>query len=255
MNSLGEQVHVASWPSFSLYASGPCAEAAERAWGLSKYALEGSCCARAGGDHQQTWVYRMVDTPERAALIEVGGGGTCISVRTEPPSPVRRPGTRRPSSTPTSISTTSPGRRTSPIPRATMPGRMCPPAVGSYAAGPVQEWSGQLSSTARTGQLACGWRGGSGTYGSSEPANTSSAAQPALLGVGVAQRRARVPCATPPGVPSRPSASSASPTPFAMAVTPSWWAVERGTSTVSTRAAQAVASADTHPRQVRGREL
>lgn len=80
MYSLGEQVHVASWPSFSLYRKQSYALSAEPCMGASRqYALEGSCFVLAPvATTSQAWVDRMADTPERADLIETGGGGTCI---------------------------------------------------------------------------------------------------------------------------------------------------------------------------------
>lgn len=80
MYSLGQQIHVASWPAFSLYR--------KYAYGLGEvtnigatrqYALEGSCFALAAVSViSQEMVDRLADTPERADLIEVGGGASQI---------------------------------------------------------------------------------------------------------------------------------------------------------------------------------
>ena len=80
MFSMGEQVHVASWPSFSLYRKQSYALGAEACMGASRhYALEGSCFVLAPvAITSQEMVDRLADTPERAELIEVGGGGSCI---------------------------------------------------------------------------------------------------------------------------------------------------------------------------------
>ena len=80
MFSVGEQVHVASWPSFSLYRKQSYALGAEACMGASRqYALEGSCFVLAPvAITSQEMVDRLADTPERAELIEVGGGGSCI---------------------------------------------------------------------------------------------------------------------------------------------------------------------------------
>ena len=80
MFSVGEQVHVASWPSFSLYRKQSYALGAEACMGASRqYALEGSCFVLAPvATTSQEMVDRLADTPERAELIEVGGGGSCI---------------------------------------------------------------------------------------------------------------------------------------------------------------------------------
>jgi nitrilase len=80
MFSMGEQVHVASWPSFSLYRKQSYALSAEPCMGASRqYALEGSCFVLAPvAITSKEIVDRLADTPERADLIEVGGGGSCI---------------------------------------------------------------------------------------------------------------------------------------------------------------------------------
>ena len=80
MYSLGEQVHVASWPSFSLYRKHSYALGAEACMGASReYALEGSCFVLAPvAITSKETVDRLADTTERADLIEVGGGGSHI---------------------------------------------------------------------------------------------------------------------------------------------------------------------------------
>ncbi len=80
MFSLGEQVHVSSWPSFSLYRKQSYALSAEPCMGASRqYALEGSCFVLAAvATTSKETVERLADTPERAEMIEVGGGGSTI---------------------------------------------------------------------------------------------------------------------------------------------------------------------------------
>jgi hypothetical protein len=88
---------------------------AEPCMGASRqYALEGGCFVLAPvAITSREWVERMADTPERADLIETGGGGSCIFAPDGSTIAVPRRGTRRPSSMPTWTSTTSPGPRTS----------------------------------------------------------------------------------------------------------------------------------------------
>lgn len=80
MYSLGEQVHVASWPSFGMYRQVSYALSAEACMGASRqYALEGGCFVLAPvAITSQEIIDRLADTPERAGLIEVGGGGSRI---------------------------------------------------------------------------------------------------------------------------------------------------------------------------------
>lgn len=80
MFSMDEQVHVASWPSFSLYRKQSYELSAEACMGASRhYALEGSCFVLAPvAITSKETVDRLADTPERAELIEVGGGGSQI---------------------------------------------------------------------------------------------------------------------------------------------------------------------------------
>lgn len=80
MYSMHEQVHIASWPSFSLYRKHSYALSAEACMGASRqYALEGGCFVLAPvAVTSKEIVDRLADTPERADLIEVGGGGARI---------------------------------------------------------------------------------------------------------------------------------------------------------------------------------
>ncbi|MBN1321222.1 MAG: carbon-nitrogen hydrolase family protein [Thermoleophilia bacterium] len=80
MFSMDEQVHVASWPSFSLYRRQSYALSAEACMGASgQYALEGGCFVLAPvAITSKETIARVADTPERAELIEVGGGGSRI---------------------------------------------------------------------------------------------------------------------------------------------------------------------------------
>lgn len=76
MYSQGEQVHVASWPSFSLYNDVAYALGPELNSAASQmYAAEGQCfvlaaCATVSDD----MVELLCDTPERKALLKPGGG-------------------------------------------------------------------------------------------------------------------------------------------------------------------------------------
>lgn len=80
MYSLGEQVHVASWPAFSLYtkyafALGHVANSCATRF----YALEGQCFAlMTTSVMDREMIARLADTEERADLIEPGGGWTEI---------------------------------------------------------------------------------------------------------------------------------------------------------------------------------
>jgi len=80
MYSLGEQVHVSGWPAFSLYRRQSYALGEEACTGASReYALEGSCFVlSAVSVVSKEMIERLADTPERADLIEVGGGGSRI---------------------------------------------------------------------------------------------------------------------------------------------------------------------------------
>lgn len=80
MYSFGEQVHVASWPSFSLYKKyafslGPVANSCASRF----YALEGQCFVlMSTAVISREMITRLADTEERADLIECGGGWTEI---------------------------------------------------------------------------------------------------------------------------------------------------------------------------------
>ncbi|MCL5735790.1 MAG: carbon-nitrogen hydrolase family protein [Actinobacteria bacterium] len=80
MFSLGEQVHVAAWPSFGLFRKYSYALGCEASMGASRhYALEGGCFVLAPvAVTSQEMVDRVADTAERADLIQVGGGGSMI---------------------------------------------------------------------------------------------------------------------------------------------------------------------------------
>jgi nitrilase len=80
MYSMNEQVHVAAWPGFSLYsdmayALGPQANTAAS----QVYALEGQCFVLASSQvADQNLVDMLCDTPERKAMLKVGGGYSMI---------------------------------------------------------------------------------------------------------------------------------------------------------------------------------
>ncbi|MCC6473317.1 MAG: carbon-nitrogen hydrolase family protein [Burkholderiales bacterium] len=80
MYSLGEQVHIASWPAFSLYRKQAFALGEVANVGATRqYALEGSCFAlMAVSLISQDMVAQLADTPERAQLIETGGGASQV---------------------------------------------------------------------------------------------------------------------------------------------------------------------------------
>ncbi|MFH1834353.1 MAG: carbon-nitrogen hydrolase family protein [bacterium] len=80
MYSLGQQIHVASWPAFSLYRKYAYALGEVTNVGATRhYALEGSCFAlMAVSVISKEMVDRLADTAERADLIEVGGGASQI---------------------------------------------------------------------------------------------------------------------------------------------------------------------------------
>lgn len=80
MYSFGEQIHVASWPAFSLYRKYAYALGEVANVGATRqYALEGSCFAlMAVSLVSKEMVDRLADTAERADLIEVGGGASQI---------------------------------------------------------------------------------------------------------------------------------------------------------------------------------
>src|SRR5271156_1555931 len=80
MYAQNEQVHVAAWPSFSLYDSFAHALGAEVNNAASKiYAVEGSCfviapCATVS----QAMIDELCDTPEKHQFLHVGGGFAVI---------------------------------------------------------------------------------------------------------------------------------------------------------------------------------
>jgi len=80
MYSLGEQVHVGSWPSFCLYTGlAPALGAEANAAASRTYALEGQVFViHTSAIVSQAMVDRLCDTDERRALLTVGGGATAI---------------------------------------------------------------------------------------------------------------------------------------------------------------------------------
>jgi aliphatic nitrilase len=80
MYAQNEQIHVASWPSFSLYDPFAHALGAEVNNAASQiYAVEGSCFVLAPcAVVSQEMIDLMCDTPDKHQLIHVGGGFTVI---------------------------------------------------------------------------------------------------------------------------------------------------------------------------------
>lgn len=80
MYSLHEQIHVASWPSMSMYQPGSPQCSAEASMTVtSSYAIEGSCFVLCATQVYGTAAVEMFcDTAEKEALIPVGGGFTRI---------------------------------------------------------------------------------------------------------------------------------------------------------------------------------
>jgi len=76
MYSMGEQVHVASWPSFSLYRGVAYALGPELNNAASQmYAAEGQCFVLApSGIVSGEMVELLCDTPDKRALLPAGGG-------------------------------------------------------------------------------------------------------------------------------------------------------------------------------------
>lgn len=80
MFSMGEQIHVGSWPSFCLYtqlapALGPVANSAAS----RTYALEGQTFViHTSAIVSESMLARLADTEERRALLQTGGGATEI---------------------------------------------------------------------------------------------------------------------------------------------------------------------------------
>ena len=76
MYSMGEQLHVASWPSFSLYRDMAYALGPELNGAASKmYAAEGQCFVLApSGTVSEAMVETLCDTEDKRNLLGVGGG-------------------------------------------------------------------------------------------------------------------------------------------------------------------------------------
>jgi aliphatic nitrilase len=80
MYSLGEQIHVGSWPAFCLYTQlAPALGAEANAAASRTYALEGQTfVVHTSGLVSSEMRERLADTEERQALLEEGGGHTEI---------------------------------------------------------------------------------------------------------------------------------------------------------------------------------
>jgi aliphatic nitrilase len=80
MYAQNEQVHVASWPSFSLYDPFAPALGAEVNNAASRvYAVEGSCFVLAPcATVSQAMIDELCDRPDKHALLHVGGGHAAI---------------------------------------------------------------------------------------------------------------------------------------------------------------------------------
>jgi nitrilase len=80
MYAQNEQVHVASWPSFSLYDPFAPALGAEVNNAASRvYAVEGSCFVLAPcATVSQAMIDELCDRPDKQALLHVGGGHAVI---------------------------------------------------------------------------------------------------------------------------------------------------------------------------------
>lgn len=80
MYSMDEQVHVAAWPSFSLYNPFAHALSGEANNALSKvYAMEGSCFVLAPcATVSQAMIDEMCDTPDKHGLLHTGGGFAAV---------------------------------------------------------------------------------------------------------------------------------------------------------------------------------
>jgi nitrilase len=78
MYSLGEQVHVGSWPSFCLYTGlAPALGAVANSAASRSYALEGQTFViHTSAVVSEEMVSRLCDTDERRALLTTGGGAT-----------------------------------------------------------------------------------------------------------------------------------------------------------------------------------
>ena len=75
-----EQIHIASWPSFSLYEGAAYALGPQLNTAVSQvYAAEGQCFVlAASGVVSHEMVELLCDTPEKRALLKVGGGAAMI---------------------------------------------------------------------------------------------------------------------------------------------------------------------------------
>ncbi|MCG8449347.1 MAG: carbon-nitrogen hydrolase family protein, partial [Pirellulales bacterium] len=80
MYSMGEQVHVASWPTLSLYSGKAYALGPEANMAVSQvYALEGQCFVLASTSVVDKAVLEAMNlSPEQADLLHLGGGATTI---------------------------------------------------------------------------------------------------------------------------------------------------------------------------------
>ncbi|MEM6852271.1 MAG: carbon-nitrogen hydrolase family protein [Pseudomonadota bacterium] len=80
MYGMGEQVHIAAWPSFSLYTGAAYALGPELNRAATQvYAAEGQCFVLAPcGVVSQEMIDMMVDTPDKAPLLQKGGGYALI---------------------------------------------------------------------------------------------------------------------------------------------------------------------------------
>lgn len=80
MYSMGEQVHVASWPTFSLYSGKAYALGPEANMAVSRvYALEGQCFVLASTSVvDKAIIENMNLSPEQADLLHLGGGAATI---------------------------------------------------------------------------------------------------------------------------------------------------------------------------------
>jgi len=80
MYAMHEQIHIAAWPSFSLYTGAAYALGPQLNNAASQvYAAEGQCFVLAPcGVVSQEMIDLLVDTPDKAALLQRGGGHAMI---------------------------------------------------------------------------------------------------------------------------------------------------------------------------------
>jgi aliphatic nitrilase len=80
MYSLGEQIHIASWPSFSLYRGMAYALGPELNTAASQmYAAEGQCFVIASSANVSSEMVELLcDSPEKRDLLRAGGGFSMI---------------------------------------------------------------------------------------------------------------------------------------------------------------------------------